>query len=57
MKTDGDTSSVRTRLRLSIEKYNNSIHSVIKMTPHEALFRTKNNFINPLDTEEHRQKI
>lgn len=56
IKTDGNTSSVRTRLRLSVEKYNNSIHSVINMTPHEALLGRKGNFQQPLNANEIREK-
>lgn len=55
LKTDGNKDKVQTRLRLCIDKYNNSIHSVIGMTPFEALFGRKGNFQNPLNANDQRK--
>lgn len=49
LKTDGNKDSVKIRLRLCVDKYNNSIHSTINMTPHEALYGRKGIFRQPLD--------
>lgn len=51
LKTDGNTDSVKSRTRLSVERYNNSIHSVIDMTPFEALFGKKQTYQHPSDVE------
>lgn len=55
LKTDGNKDSVKTRLRLCVDKYNNTIHSVISMTPYEALFGRRGNFENPLNANEQRK--
>ena len=56
LKTDGNKDSVQTRLRLCVDKYNNKIHSVISMTPYEALFGRKGNYENPLN-EKHQKLV
>ena len=56
LKTDGNTDSVKSRINLSVERYNNSIHSAIGMTPHEALFGRKKMYQHPSDVEVQKEK-
>jgi hypothetical protein len=46
LKMDSISSSPRTLIRLAVDKYNKTIHSVIKITPQEALFGVTE-LINP----------
>jgi hypothetical protein len=43
LKTENVCDSPADRIKLSVDKYNNSIHSVINMTPCEALIGPRNN--------------
>lgn len=56
LKTDKISNSVKELMKLSVEKYNNAIHSVIRMTPREALFGRKELFDNAEQLNIQREK-
>jgi transposase InsO family protein len=56
MRSEKSSQTPSARLRLAVEKYNNSIHSVTHMTPHEALFGRKGNFGNTAENNCQRER-